>query len=301
MKPQFQHEATTSFALWLDYHLMKKGEAYSNKQGNLYYSPDERLLSYPEESAGFLSYNSEYKQWLYDSGAAGAVIPSGVEIDTGDGYKFCKRGESGLMIDFDNGRVLLDGYLFPENYGSLEIRSEFSVKDINIYLADETEENLVIQNRYDVNSRTTPDYGKGEGLEPYNPVAPAAFVSMENSKNFPYAFGGEDLTRLNYRVVLFAQDLYQLDGFMSLCTDALNVSIKNLGYNDHPFDEYGDLKNGSYSYEEAVRGCSHNGPLMFIEDVQASKVSDKLTKTTNPDLYLGFVDFEVSQARFPRL
>ena len=40
---------------------------------------------------------------------------------------------------------------------------------------------------------------------------------------------------------------------------------------------------------------------MFIEDVQASKVSDKLTKTTNPDLYLGFVDFEVSQARFPRL
>ena len=39
---------------------------------------------------------------------------------------------------------------------------------------------------------------------------------------------------------------------------------------------------------------------MFIEDVQASKISDKSNRTNNPDLYLGFVDFQVSQARFPR-
>jgi hypothetical protein len=40
---------------------------------------------------------------------------------------------------------------------------------------------------------------------------------------------------------------------------------------------------------------------MFIDDAKASKISDKLTRTTNPDLYLGFVDFEINQARFPRL
>ena len=63
MKPQFQHEATTSFALWLDSHLTNKAEAYSNKQGNLYYVPDERMPMYPEDPAGMISYNSEYKQW----------------------------------------------------------------------------------------------------------------------------------------------------------------------------------------------------------------------------------------------
>jgi hypothetical protein len=302
MKPQFQHEATTSFALWLDNHLTNKLEAYSNKQGNLYYLPDERMPTYPEDPDGLISYNSEYKQWVYDSDVEGAIIPEGAYIDTGDGqYNFCPRGESGLALDFDNGRVLLSGAFFPTNYDSLQVKAEFAVKDINIYLSDDTEENLVIQSKLNVNSRTTPDYGIGEGLAPYQKVAPAAFVSMESSKNVPFAFGGEDLTQLYYRVVLFAEDLYQLDGFISACTDTYNLAIKNIGYNDHPLNEYNDLKTGRYSYRDTIINSEKHDPLMFMEDVKASKISDRLGKTINPDLYLGFVDFEVSQARFPRV
>ena len=301
MKPQFQHEATTSFALWLDSHLTNKAEAYSNKQGNLYYLPDERMPMYPEDPAGMISYNSEYKQWVYDSDAKDAIIPEGVFIDTGDGvYNFCERGQSGLALDFENGRVLLSGAYFPTNYESLNIQAEFAVKDINIYLSDDTEENLVIQSSLNVNSRTTPDYGAGVGLTPYQRVAPAAFVSMESSKNVPFAFGGEDLTKLFYRVVLFAEDLYQLDGFISTCTDTYNLAIKGVKYEEHPLNEYSDLKTGHYSYRETVMNSQKKEPLMFIEDVKASKISDRLRKTTNPDLYLGFVDFEVSQARYPR-
>ena len=302
MKPQYQHEATTSFSLWLDSHLTNKLEAFSNRQGDLYYTPDERMPSYPDDPQGMISYNSEYKQWVCDSDAKGAQIPDGVFIDTGDGvYNFCERGESGLAIDFENGRALLSGAFFPTNYDTLNIKADFAVKDINIYLSDDTEENLVIQSKLDKNSRTTPEYGAGEGLAPYQKVAPAAFVSMESSKNHPFAFGGEDLTRLFYRVVLFAEDLYQLDGFMSACTDTYNLAIKNLGYDNHPLNEYGDLKTGHYSYSETVINSERKDPLMFIEDVSASKISDRLRKTTNPDLYLGFVDFEVSQARYPRI
>jgi len=302
MKPRFQHEANTSFALWLDHYLLVRGEAFSNRQGDLYYTPDERLPMYPEDNDGFISYNSEYKQWVYDSDVKDAEIPSGVYIDTGDGiYNFCERGQSGLMIDFDNGRVLLSGQYFPSNYNTLQINADFAVKDVNIYLADDTEENLVLEKKYNVNSRSTPNYGKGIGLPAYEQVAPAAFASMERSVNTPFAFGGEDLTHLYYRVVFFAQDLYQLDGVMSLCTDAYNAGIKNLGYDQHPFNEYGDLKTGYYNYREAVQNCDHPGAIMFIDDAKASKISDKLTRTTNPDLYLGFVDFEINQARFPRL
>jgi hypothetical protein len=302
MKPQFHHEANTSFALWLDNYLTCGAEAFSNREGQLYYKPDDRMPQYPEDQNGFISYNSEYKQWVYNSDAQGAIIPSGVFIDTGDGnYNFCERGQSGLSFDFENGRILLSGAYFQENFDKLNIKCDFSVKDINIYLADDTEENLVIQNKYNVNSRTTPEYGKGEGLAPYQQVAPAAFISMESSYNTPYAFGGEDLTHLNYRVIFFAEDLYQLDGAISTTADSFNRGVCNLGYESYPFNEYGDLKTGHYSYSESVKNFKKPGPIMYIEDVRASKISDRLTKTINPDLYLGFVDFELTQARFPRL
>ena len=304
MIPQFQHEATTSFALWLDHHLTYKAQAFSNKEGDLYYTPDDRLPMYPENKNGFVSYNSEYKQWVYDADAQGAEIPKGVYIDAGDGkYEFYERGQCGLIIDFENGRVLLEGAYFPNNYDKLRIKTSFSVKDINIYLTDDTEENLVIQNKYNVNSRTVPNYGQGIGLPPYQQVAPAAFVSMERTNNTPFAFGGEDLTHLYYRVVFFAENLYQLDGVMSLCSDTFNMGIINAGYEMHPLNEYGDLKDGAFSYSQTVsslKSCGKLAPIMFIDEVKSSKISDRLSRTTNPDLYLGFVDFEVNQARFPR-
>ena len=304
MIPQFQHEATTSFALWLDHHLTYRAEAFSNKEGHLYYTPDERLPMYPEDPNGFVSYNSEYKQWVYDSDAQGAEIPEGVYIDLGDGeYKFYERGQCGLIIDFENGRILLEGAYFPDNYDKLSIKASFSVKDINIYLTDDTEENLVIQNKYNVNSRTVPNYGQGVGLQPYQQVAPAAFVSMERTNNTPFAFGGRRFNSSLLQSGIFAENLYQLDGAMSVCSDTFNMGILNAGYEMHPLDEYGDLKEGFFSYSKMVsdlQSCEKITPIMFIDEVKASKISDRLSKTTNPDLYLGFVDFEVNQARFPR-
>ena len=41
MKPQYQHDLMTSFMLWFDHTLIEKGEAYSNKTGQLYYMEDQ--------------------------------------------------------------------------------------------------------------------------------------------------------------------------------------------------------------------------------------------------------------------
>ena len=73
---------------------------------------------------------------------------------------------------------------------------------------------------------------------------------------------------------------------MSLCIDSKNLAIRNLGYKNHPFNAYGDLKDGFYSYSHAVTHCDHPGSVMFIEDVQASKINDRSNKNNNPDLYL---------------
>ena len=87
---------------------------------------------------------------------------------------------------------------------------------------------------------------------------------------------------------------------MGVCADSFNMGVTRINYNDFPLDEYGDLKTGGFSYSETVENSAEVPKLMFIDDVKSSKISDRLSKTTNPDLYLGFVDFEVNQARFPR-
>ena len=300
MKPQFQHEATTSFALWLDNYFVKKGEAFSNLSGELFYKEDFRLPSYPEDPAGYITYSSEYKQWVYNSDIDNAEIPDGVYIDSGDGSKFVQRGQNGLIIDYDNGRILLSGVYYQETYDSLKVEADFAVKDVNVYLASETEETLILENKYNTNSRSIPDYGKGTGIPPYEPVAPAAFISMEQTNNKPFALGGEDLTTLYFRVVLFAENLYQLDGAMSLCADAYNLGICNIGYDDYPLNEFGDKKNDSFSYSETVQNSTKIPKVMFIENVNSSKISDRVTNKNNPGLHLGYVDFTVCQSRFTR-
>ena len=75
MIEQFQHKLTTSFILWFDNFLLKKGEAYSNTTGEFFYYADPRL------DATYIAYGSPYKQWVTDSSIAGATIPTGVSID----------------------------------------------------------------------------------------------------------------------------------------------------------------------------------------------------------------------------
>jgi len=123
---------------------------------------------------------------------------------------------------------------------------------------------------------------------------------MEQTNNKPFALGGEDLTTLYFRVVLFAENLYQLDGAMSLCADAYNLGICNIGYDDYPLNEFGDKKNDSFSYSETVQNSTKIPKVMFIENVNSSKISDRVTNKNNPGLHLGYVDFTVCQSRFTR-
>ena len=99
MKPQFQHELTTSFMLWADNHLLTKADAFTNHTSTFYPNEqDDRL------SPNLVSYSSPHKQWVYDSSVEGANIPSGIYHDG----IFMDRGDNGLQFDFDNGRAILD-------------------------------------------------------------------------------------------------------------------------------------------------------------------------------------------------
>jgi len=279
MKPQFQHELTTSFALWADNYLVTKGEAYTNYTSTFYYTEDARL------SDGLIAYSSPHKQWVFDGDVNGATIPTGVYDENGE----MARGDNGLVLDFDNGRAILNS-----GYGvtSATVSGSYAVKDFNIYITNQTEESLIIEGMFDTNSRFKQSLS---GVSPYARVIPAIFVNARDSMNEPFAFGGQDKTSTTVRCVVFAENTYQLDGALSIFNDSKNEAFAKLNFEDYPVNEHGDVT--GFNYRTLVTDKKN---LCNIEQVRVSKLSDRLSAGVDPSLFIGFVDMEVTNIRFPR-
>jgi len=288
MKPQFQHQLITSFALWLDHVVCNRGAAYTNIESTFYYQNDERL------DPDFVSFASPHKQWVCDSSINGAHIINGINLNG----KSLNNNSNGIRFDYNNGRVLLPRTIANS---SSSVEGKYSVKDFNIYITDQTEEELLIETKFDKNSRFDQDiYG---GVKPYDQVVPAIFLSYEQGYNDPFAFGGEDITRSFIRCVVFAENSYQLDGLFSILKDLNNVVIANVGFNEHPLNEFGDLKYGYYDYtdlSDRYYNSKNSKTSIHLEKVTVSKLNDKIARKTHPGLYMGFVDIELDSFRFPR-
>jgi len=279
MKEQFQHKLTNSFFLWFDNFLLTKGEAYTNRTGEFFYYADPRL------DTTYKAYGSPFKQWVTDSAVTGATMPTGVYI----GGSFSGR-DDGVVLDFENGRALVSG----SNTG-LSLTGQFSVKDFNVYMTNDTEEDLVVENKYTVNSRLPS--GPYTYIEPYDDVVPAIFISSSDAQNKPFALGGMQDTTVSMKAVILAVDTYQLDGVLSIFMDAVDECITPVPMTGYPITELGDLKNASYTYSGVTAGYS--GLIDFyINDVTTSKLTDRDRKSLAHEMYVGFIDFDVQQHRY---
>lgn len=227
MKVAYQHEVTTSFVLWFDHFLLSKGNAYKNLTSQFYYQADSR---FPENKI----YASPHKQWVMDSSIDGANIPYGIY----NNGAFIPRGTNGLRLDFENGRAILDSTFSS----TANITGSFALKDFNVYVTDQNEEDLIIESNLKINSRF---FRENTGIPPYDQVVPAIFISNEGSRNDPFAFGGEDKTTTYFKAAVIAENLYNLDGVLSIFNDANRTIFSKIDFKDHPMNEFGDLKNGS--------------------------------------------------------
>ena len=286
MKPTFSHNVVNSFFLWFDHFLMTKGEAYKTFTTKLYNYSDPRL------GGNKVVYGSPYKQWVYDKSITGATIPTGFTING----SIVPTGTSGMKIDFDNGRIIFNSGVSSD----LNITGTYSIKEVNSYVTDQPEDNLIIENKYVTNSRftVTEDY-----IPPYNPVTPCIFASIETAHNTAFAFGGEDETKCIVKLVAFCENLYQLDGLLSVFGDSYNEFFSLIPMTGHPLGEFNEIKTGVYptGYDYNNLSKSYNSQKMFISHVETSKIRDSVLKELNPILHIGFLDFEITTYRYPRL
>jgi hypothetical protein len=286
MKPTFTHNVINSFFLWFDNFLMTKGDAYKTYTTKLYNYQDPRL------GGDKVVYGSPYKQWVYDKNITGATIPSGFTINN----QFVSTGTSGMRIDFDNGRIIFNSGVST----GLNITGTYSVKEVNSYITDQPEDNLIIENKFVTNSRFTVSENY---IAPYNPVTPCIFASIETSHNTAFAFGGEDETKCIIKVVAFCENLYQLDGVLSIFGDSYNEIFSIIPMTGHPLGEFNEMKTGAYptGYNYKNLSNAYNSQTLFISHVETSKIRDSVIKELNPILHIGFLDFEIKTYRYPRL
>lgn len=278
MQTTFSTTTLLSVYQWLDNKILQDGQAYTNTTTRLYYKPDERL------GANFVTYQSPFKSFVWDSGVSGASIITSISGSFGT----LSRGQSGMMVDYENGRVIM-----PASFGTDKIVSgSYAFKDFNVYFANQSQESIVFTNKYYLNSRFNRQINQTP--PPYDMVTPAIFISNTHSENQNFAFGGVYNTSSIIGLTVLAENLNQLEGVLSLMVDSKHENFPQLDKSVWPLNFYGDFKSG-YNYEGIIDQYGDPSNLYIISDVKATKVNDMAK--INESIFVGLVDLTVQKVR----
>lgn len=283
MITSFTTTTKLSFGQWFENRLQQNGQAFFNTTSRLYHQPDSRLPN------GYVAYASPFRSWVYDSGISGANIINSVSGSLGvGGTGSVFRGQSGMMVDYTNGRVI-----FPSSVGTNAIISgSYSVTELNVYFPNQSAESLVFTNKYYLNSR----FGRPvTGIPPANDmVTPCIFVTDTNTKNQNWAFGGVYNTTMNVRLIVMAENLSQLDNVLSLATDSKDLCFPQLPTYLWPLNPIGDVKSG-YNYQAIKEQYNSPSDFFTITDVTATKVGDGIP--IDQSIFVGMIDLTVEKPR----
>lgn len=282
MNTSFSTVTLLSFAQFADNWLLQRGQAYINTTSQLYYQPDTSLPS------SLVAYAAPFKSFVWDSGVSGATILNSVSGDIN-----LSRGQSGMMVDFVNGRVLL-----PAAVGTNAVISgSYAFKELNVYFANQSAERMVFSDKYYLNSR----FGNSPtGLPPVGAmVTPCVFVTDAHTENDPWAFGGTYCTKPGVTLNILAENMTQLEGAMSLLGEMKQTYFPQVPTSGWPLNYYGDYKSGQgYNYMTTTQQYGTTNNLYYVSDVRASKVADYAK--VDEAIFLGIVDLTLEYVRMLR-
>lgn len=287
MKVQFNNIVMSSMLLWFDNKLLSKGEAFVNFSSNFY----------PVESQyfGFYTYGAPYKQMVVDSSISGASIISGIYINN----VFSKIGENSLTgINSSQGHLYFTSQI---NNPTTSLSGNYAVKDFNIFLTSETEEDLLFETQFQLNPKTSQN---PTGLPLNAETYPVVYLKYQGGDNEPLAFGGLDKTNINVRAIILSDSIFKLDALTSIFRDAVRTYVPLIYENEMPFNILGSTNNGSFNYNNLTANKLQNNDYLYIDNVYVSKIDNRFINSynkLNPNVFTAFIDFELSKNRYPRM
>lgn len=283
MKVQFDHIIQSSFYLWFDDQVTSQIQAVTSGTSQTFYYSDLGV----DVPSNLVAYYAPDRQLV----ANGTGVPSGVYVNGA----LVNQGTNNLMIDFNAGRVVMDS----SQGTSLTVSGNFDRKDVNVYITNESEEQLLLNNDFILSSNGKTWLESKDELGTPNYTIPAAFVSCNGSDNAPFAFGGLDETTTKIRTVFITEDNYTLDGLLSAFRDTAKTCFPLMSYDAFPFGEYFHIKQPPYSYT-GLKAAYPNNKKVYIHNVAVSKLYDRSSLRIHKDLLIGFADFELETVRLPR-
>tara|TARA_R110002020_G_scaffold57011_1_gene157157 strand:- start:4098 stop:4982 length:885 start_codon:yes stop_codon:yes gene_type:complete len=294
MKAQFDQNILSSFYLWFENRLLKDDcKAYGTDLGNTFTSG-----YFPDIPPSHIGFQGEFRQLVAEHNVA--TPNSGFFL--GDTFITGNYDENGgVFTDYDNGRLI-----FPEASGvpiaSNALTANSTVKEVNTYISNDTDAQTILHSDFKDSSTDAPyQYGKTGEYDENTYFLPACFLSVASSDNAEFALGGEENTKSNMRVMVLSFDNYTLDSVLSLFRDTVREDMTHIPYGDFPYGFSFSIKDFPYSYDSLVAAQS-SPAKSHISSVSVSKVvSEQIRENLNKNICVGFVDFEISTYRFPRL
>lgn len=273
MKKFFIHDLVSSFTMWFEHILLSEGEAFTNKTVSLTKTNEDSRKS------GNLVLGGQFKQWVYDSSISGTNIPTSIT----DGANTINRGDQGLKIDFNNGRAILNK---SSSLTSASINA--SVKEFNIYRTSKSEEELVLETRYEFNPEFIQDT---KPIKSSSILAPCIFVKLESLSKNPYEIGGVGEYTAIMRCIIISNKEFDVDAVGNIFVDKEEKNFLIL--DSTPLNEFGDIKTPPYNYKNLVQSNFQYSKYAFLSSIDFSKLNGVNNNTLNPDIKVGFLEFEI--------
>lgn len=282
MLATYDNNLLASTYLWAENFYLSHTQAFNTITTPLYYTPDPAL------GTGYYGYSAPLKQWVYDSGISGTYIINSASGGAFTNYPLTRA--SGIHVDYENGRVIV-----PSSFGTgLSLTGTYTYKQVNIYIAPDSEQQMLTQNKFFLNPRYRAPLSSG--VPPYQFATPAIFLTPLTMNNEQFALGGLVDSKTSFTLTVFAETSYQLTALQSVFRDARYQYYPMLNTLNDPLDQWGDVKGGTgYNYNTFVNQFGQPGNLVYIENVRTAKVSDRLQ--LNPRQFAGVIDLDVAYVR----
>jgi hypothetical protein len=281
MITQYENRVTSSFLLWLDHTVLDKGQAYTNFGSELY--PVNSLYQ------GYYTFGAPYKQFVSDESINGANIPTGLYVNN----VLTGTGVSPLVdINYEQGQ----GY-FDSDVSSNTISGDYSVKDFSVHLTNMAEQEVLFETKISMRNSTSQQV---TGLAPNVNTYPAIFIKNNGGTNYPFAFGGEEVSAMEFRAIVLADSQFKLDAVCSILKDQARTNVAIFPDEKYPYNALGGLKNGVYNYTGIVSEISDNVFINKVEVLRYNLGYMENLQNVNPNVFRAIIDFELEKPRFPR-